>query len=139
MTEHTEEQTRRAMWEYAILRSFDVPDIITPENAISSIAQAVIDGTGSQPSKGGNQGSIEVTRKIVGSIVRLGATGALDPLVIEARNTSPFREAVLSNSDLSQNDAYAGFVLDTVTDWVRANPQMPSHLLSVPQLAGAIR
>lgn len=127
MTEHTEQPARRAMWEYAILRSFEVPDIVTPKHAISTIARQVVDNGGV---KGDPEASIEVARKIVGSIVTLGASGALDPLVVDDSNAGQLRTTLINSTDLSQNSQYAGFVLDTVTDFIRENPSMPSHLLA---------
>lgn len=127
----TEQPARRAMWEYAILRSFEIPDIVTPEHAIITAARTVVDNAGGKP----DQASIEVARKIVGAVVTLGAAGALDPLVVEDRDSSQLRTTLINSTDLSQNDQFAGFVLDTVTDYIRENPQLPAHLL----MAGAYR
>lgn len=115
------------MWEYAILRSFEVPDIVTQEHAINTIARQVVDNGGVK--QGGPQASIEVARKIVGSIVRLGAEGALDPIVVEDSDAAQLRTTLINSTELNQNGQYAGFVLDTVTEFIRENPQLPSHLL----------
>jgi len=128
MTDHTEEPTRRAMWEYALLRAFEVPDIVTPDHAAHSIAQAVVTGTAGRKANQDNN-AIHDARRIVGSIVRLGSIGALDPLVIEDNNASPARDTLLHSPDLVEQPGYAGFLLDTVTAWVRDNPVMPAHLL----------
>lgn len=130
----TEQPTRRAMWEYAVLRSFEIPDIVTPEHALNTIARQVVDNNASASEKNA-QASVEVARKIVGTVVRLGAEGTLDPIIVDDRDAAQLRTTLINSTELQQNEQYSGFVLDAVTDFIRSNPVLPAHL----HMAGAYR
>lgn len=114
------------MWEYALLRSFDIPDIVTPQFAVDAIAHSVVENHGKADNRSIDD-AVGDARNIVGTVVRLGTEGQLDALVVDDMRARPALDGILGQSGLNENTDYASAVLRQVTTWVRNNPEMPSQ------------